>query len=242
MKIIVINAAPRMEAGNTQMILNPFLIGARDAGAKIDIALLARKKIESCRGCFSCYAQTPGVCVHSDDMPALTERIRTADMMILATPVYLDGMTSLAKTFIDRLVIFLDPHFIMDDIGVRHPPRWNFPKKLFLVSVCGYPGLYNFDPLVLHMERIARNLHSEFCGALLRPAIFSVLLTRKYPDKVREVLDAVRSAGEELVKFGRVSAETLEAAARDICTPEELMRTANAYWDRELGGSGDQPA
>ena len=50
MNIIVINAAPRMEAGNTQVILNPFLVGARHEGAKLDIALLAKKKIRPCRG------------------------------------------------------------------------------------------------------------------------------------------------------------------------------------------------
>jgi putative NADPH-quinone reductase len=242
MRIIAINAAPRMEAGNTQMILNPFLVGARHAGAKVDVALLARKKIEQCIGCFSCYAQTPGACIHNDDMPVLIERIRTADMMVLATPIYLDGMTSLAKTFIDRLVVFLDPHFMMDERGLLHPLRWKFPGKMFLVSVCGYSGLHNFDPLLLHMERLGRNFHSEFCGALLRPAIFSVLLTKKYPDRVRGVLDAVRMAGEELVTLGSATASTLQAVAADICTPEELMASANAYWDRELSGPADEPA
>ncbi len=242
MRIIVINAAPRMEAGNTQMILNPFLVGARHEGAKVDVALLARKKIKPCMGCFSCYAQTPGICVHNDDMPGLIERIRTAEMMVLATPIYLDGMTSLAKTFIDRLVVFLDPHFIMDGRGLLHPLRWKFPEKMFLVSVCGYSGLHNFDPLVLHMERLARNLHSDFRGALLRPAVFSVLLTKKYPDRVRKVLDAIRMAGEELVKLGSVTNQTVQNAADDVCTPEELMSTANAYWDREVGGPADEPA
>lgn len=242
MHIIVINAAPRMEAGNTQMILNPFLVGARHEGAKVDVALLARKKIKPCIGCFSCYAQTPGVCIHNDDMPGLIERIRIADMMVLATPIYLDGMTSLAKTFIDRLVVFLDPHFIMDGKGLLHPLRWRFPKQIFLVSVCGYSGLHNFDPLVLHMKRLARNFHSDFCGAVLRPAVFSVLLTRKYPDRVRKVLDSVRTAGEELARLGSVTSQTAQAVAEDICTPEELMATANAYWDRELGGPADEPA
>lgn len=235
MNIIVINAAPRMEAGNTQAILNPFLVGARHEGAKLDIALLARKDIKPCRGCFTCYAKTPGECVHDDGMETLVRRIRAADLMILATPVYLDGMTSLAKIFVDRLVVFLDPHFEKSENGLLHPLRWKFPEKLFLVSVAGYPGLFNFDPLVLHVQRIAKNLHSEFVGALLRPAVFSISLTKKYPDRVKGVLDAVRTAGGELVKNGRVSDETLKAAAADICSPDELMKTANAYWDRKIG-------
>ncbi|MBI5251952.1 MAG: flavodoxin family protein [Desulfomonile tiedjei] len=235
MNIIVINAAPRMEAGNTQVILNPFLVGARHEGAKLDIALLAKKEIKPCRGCFTCYAKTPGHCVQQDDMPALVQRIRAADLMVLATPLYLDGMTSIAKNFIDRLVVFLDPHFEKDQNGLLHPLRWRFPAMFFLISVCGYPGLFNFDPLVLHAQRIARNLHSEFAGALLRPAIFSILLTKKYPDRVKSVLDAVRGAGAELVNNGRVSDETLKAISADICSPDELMAMANAYWDKEIG-------
>lgn len=242
MRVIVINAAPRMEAGNTQMLLTPFLVGMRHEGAEVDIALLARKDIKRCTGCFTCYAKTPGVCIHSDAMPALIERIRSADMMVLATPIYFDGMTSLAKTFIDRLVVFLDPHFTSIPPGLVHPRRWNFPEKIFLVSVCGYPGLFNFDPLLAHMERLARNLQTDFCGALLRPAVFSVLMKSKFPDKVRGVLDAARAAGRELVQHGRVSSTTLDAVAVDICSVEELKKTANAYWDRELSQGGDTTA
>lgn len=242
MRVLVVNAAPRMEAGNTQMILTPFMVGMRHQGAEIDIALLARKEINRCEGCFTCYAETPGECVHDDDMPPLIERIRRADVMVLATPIYLDGMTSLAKVFVDRLVPFLDPHFEEDDTGLIHPLRWNFPQKLCLVSVCGYPGLHNFDPLLFHMERIARNFHTEFCGALLRPAVFSLLLGKKYPDRIREVMDAVRSAGREMVDHGKISADTREAVAKDICSNQELMATANAYWDKLLDKFGDQPA
>jgi putative NADPH-quinone reductase len=242
MRILVINAAPRMEAGNTQMILTPFLVGCRGEGAEVDIALLGRKNINPCIGCFNCYAETPGTCIHEDDLVALTKRIRRADMLMLATPIYLDGMTSLAKIFIDRLVTFLDPHFVQDGDRVLHPLRWKFPEKLFLLSVCGYPGLHNFDPLLLHMERLALNLHTEFCGSLLRPAIFSLLLGRKYPERVKHVMDAVRAGGEELVRTGSVSPATLQAVAADVCTTEELIETANAYWDREFGGSDYRPA
>ena len=240
MKIIVIHAAPRMETGNTQVILNPFLVGLRQEGARVDIAFLGKKDIKRCIGCFTCYAATPGKCVHDDDMPSLQERVRDADAMVLATPVYLDGMTSLAKTFLDRMVVFLDPHFTTDDVGVIHPLRWKFPKSIFLVSVCGYPGLHNFDPLLMHVRNVARNFHSEFAGALLRPAIFSILLAKKYPERVNRVIDAVRESGVQLAKSGTVSEQTLRIAAEDICPPEELVTMANAYWDRELNRFRDR--
>jgi putative NADPH-quinone reductase len=242
MRIIVINAAPRMEAGNTQMVLTPFLVGCKSAGAEVDIALLGRKNINPCIGCFNCYAETPGTCIHDDDMVPLSRRIRNADLMVLATPIYLDGMTSLSKIFLDRLVTWLDPHFVMEGDRVLHPLRWKFPSKLFLLSVCGYPGLHNFDPLMLHMERLALNLHAEFCGSLLRPAIFSLLLSRKYPERVKPVMDAIRAAGEHLVRAGSVPEDVRQAAAQDICSTEELLAIANAYWDRELSGPDYRPA
>lgn len=234
MKVLLINAAPRMESGNTQVMLNPFLVGMRQEGAEIDIALLARKEINPCIGCFTCYAKTPGVCIYEDDMVGMVERVRSADLLVLATPVYLDGMTSFAKIFLDRLVVFLDPHFTMDRTGLIHPLRWEFPERMFLVSVCGYPLLHNFDPLLAQMNKLARNFHSEFTGALLRPAAFSLLLTKKYPEKIRGVLDAMRNAGSELALRGRISHETFLAAAEEICATEELVETANAFWDREL--------
>jgi multimeric flavodoxin WrbA len=237
LNVVVINAAPRKTEGNTQVILNPFLVGMREKGARLQIVQLADLDINPCIGCFTCYADTPGECIHQDDMPALTERLRSADMMVLATPVYLDGMTSWGKIFVDRLVTCLDPHFQQDDVGLFHPLRGKLPKKIFLVSVCGFPGASNFEPLVLHVERIARNLNSEFCGALVRPAVFSMLMTKKFPDRIREVLDAVKSAGVELAEQGYVSKQTLEAASSDICSVEELMNTANSYWDRLLADS-----
>ncbi len=65
-----------METGNTQVVLNPFLIGLRQEGAQIDIALLGKKDIKRCAGCFTCYVKTPGQCVHKDDMTVLVERVR----------------------------------------------------------------------------------------------------------------------------------------------------------------------
>ncbi len=235
MKLIIINGAPRMEKGNTQILLNPFLVGAKGAGADVDIAFLGHKKIKQCTGCFTCYAKTPGVCVHSDDMPGLADRIGKADAMILATPIYLDGMTALTKTFVDRLVIFLDPHFVKDDIGLIHPLRRNFPKKIFVVSVCGYTGTHNFEPLLDQVKKMSRNLHSDFAGALLRPGAFSLLMTKKYSEKVRSVLEAARLAGEEFVRLGHVSKEICQSAAADICSGDELMKAANSYLGPGVG-------
>jgi multimeric flavodoxin WrbA len=37
MKVLAINSSPRMDKGNTALILNPFLEGMKEAGAEVDL-------------------------------------------------------------------------------------------------------------------------------------------------------------------------------------------------------------
>jgi hypothetical protein len=61
-----------------------------------------------------------------------------------------------------------------------------------------------------------------------------MLLTRKYPEKIKAVMDAIRTAGSEVITQGKIADSTSEAIAAEICSPDELVAMANAYWDREL--------
>jgi hypothetical protein len=199
---------------------------------QVDVALAGRKS--TVIGCFSCYPDA-GYASIMMTCPASSEDSHGRHDG--ASHPHLSGHDFAAK-FIDRLRSSRSS-FIMDERGLL-APLVRFHRK------CSW-----FSPRIAGPAQPDRRfstwnawskLHSEFCGALLRPAVFSVLLTRKYPERVRQVLDFARMAGEELVKLGSVTASTLQAVAEDICTPEELMATANAYWDRELGGPADEPA
>ena len=46
MKAIAINGSPKMDGGNTALVLNPFLEGMKEAGAEVEVlytSALARK-------------------------------------------------------------------------------------------------------------------------------------------------------------------------------------------------------
>ena len=88
MKILAVNGSPRGPRGNTDCVLQPFLEGAREAGAETETVYLKDKQINTCLGCFTCWTKTPGVCVHKDDMPELLDKLREADIVVHATPLY----------------------------------------------------------------------------------------------------------------------------------------------------------
>jgi hypothetical protein len=78
--------------------------------------------------------------------------------------------------------------------------------------------MHNFDPVMSYMKKPAGNLHTEFVGAMLRPAVFSCLMTHRYADQIRGVMEAARLLGQELGRRGKVSDELVKAVAADICS------------------------
>ena len=71
MKVTAFSGSSRSKKGNTHIMAEEFLAGAREAGAETEIITLAEKKINRCLACFRCWTQTPGQCIQTDAMPSL---------------------------------------------------------------------------------------------------------------------------------------------------------------------------
>ena len=99
MKILGFMGSPRI-GGNTDILLDRALAGAKDAGAEVEKVILAQLEISPCDDCEGC--EPEGECILADDMTALYEKIYQADGIILATPIYWWGPTAQIKTFLDR--------------------------------------------------------------------------------------------------------------------------------------------
>ena len=233
MKIFAVNGSPNMKKGMTHILLENFLEGAREAGAEVETVFLQKKKINYCLGCFNCWVKTPGVCVHKDDMPELTEKVRQADCVVIGTPLYVDGMTAQTKTFIDRMMPLADPHFELVDGHYRHPRRYGEnPPDVVLVSVCGFYERDNFDGLIDHVSRVCRNMQSRFIGAVVRPSSYMLALQEVLADQIEEIKGAARRAGRELVEKGTLSSQVLDDVARDYLPKEAFLKGSNEFWDR----------
>ena len=236
MKITAFNGSPRGRSSNTGIMVSEFLQGAEKAGAETEQIFLAEKEIGNCMGCFKCWISTPGKCVIRDDMTTLLEKIIDSDVIVMATPLYVDGVTGIFKNFMDRILPLVDPHFEEDENGeYRHVKRYEKYPKVVVVSNCGMPGQQHFQALKLHFRRMARNFHSEVvaeiyldCGEMLRSP---VLILKPHILKYKKHLSR---AGVEFVNDGVISQRTSEKLAKPLIPARVFIREANKYWDREL--------
>lgn len=227
MKVLAANGSPTRGSGITGRILSRFIEGMAQAGADVELIQLADKDIGYCKGCLDiCLFKQPGVCSQKDDMAELLQKQRAADMVVYATPVYLDGMTALMRMFVERSLPLLQGYLEMRDGHLRHPAHDKKRRRMVVVSTCGLSEMDNFDPLVAHFKAIAKNMDMEYIGALLRPS--GVIMDLAGPQRVEAIEKAIRRAGYEVIAEGAMSPQALKVAAEEIMPVAEFMNIANA--------------
>jgi multimeric flavodoxin WrbA len=228
MKIIAINGSPRMEKGYTALILTPFIQGMMDAGAEVELFYPRRLKVKPCTcGEMYCWYKKAGECCIKDDMQPLYPQLREADILILATPVYIP-LPGEMQNFINRLCPLIDP--ILENREGRTRARFRKQvkiRKIVLVSTGGWWEKANFETVVRITEELAKGASVEFAGAVLRPHAFLMKKKGKLTKDGEAVLNRVKRAGYELIKEGRMNKDTLEAISRPLISEEELRRLYN---------------
>ena len=101
MKILAINGSPRTIRSLTRHLTSIMLEGATEHGAETELIDLCDSRVVPCTACEGCSFN--GVCVFDDDVPSIVERMKSADAIIFASPVYIDNVTGQMKIFFDRL-------------------------------------------------------------------------------------------------------------------------------------------
>lgn len=97
--VLIISSSPR-KGGNSDALCDQFRKGAEEAGSRVDKIRLAELTIDYCSACYAC--KKLGHCVKQDDMEQVIAKMREADVIVLATPVYFYTMCAQMKTMIDR--------------------------------------------------------------------------------------------------------------------------------------------
>ncbi len=97
--VLIVTASLRRDS-NSDALAAAFARGAKEAGNAVETVSLKDKSIGFCIGCLAC--QKTQKCVILDDAAALAEKVKRADVLVFASPIYYYSVSGLLKTFLDR--------------------------------------------------------------------------------------------------------------------------------------------
>ncbi|MBR5114507.1 MAG: flavodoxin family protein [Oscillospiraceae bacterium] len=117
-KVLVITTSLRAKS-NSDRLAEELIRGAKDAGHEVEQISLKGKEIRFCIGCLAC--QKTQKCVLKDDAVQIAEKVKEAETLVFATPIYYYEMSGQMKTLLDRL-------------NPLYPSDYKF-RKVYMLSV-----------------------------------------------------------------------------------------------------------
>ena len=214
-KLIAFNGSHRSEKGFTEIVLK----GAESANAQCEVLYPSKKKIVACESCGKCLFETPGVCKYNDDMESIIQKMEEADMLVFASPVYFDSMSSNMKKMIERLRSTLDAFFEFRNERTYHLKTDQKKQKVAFIFTAGNPERESFVSISRVFNRIVDNMGWQLEGEIYFPASHLLVVE---PELLSKQLDAVIMCGHEFVSEGKISRKLLEAANREYIDDPEI--------------------
>jgi multimeric flavodoxin WrbA len=154
MKILAINGSPRRR-GNSSLLLNELIQGAKGAGAVIEEIIAEQLNLDFCQGCLRCNL-IKRCAIESDDWPELSEKILNADSLIVASPIYFHHVSAPLKRIIDRFRSFV--HVQITETGLKYIPWHQWKKQFVLILSQGSPDKKEACPVLNLFEFITKIL------------------------------------------------------------------------------------
>ncbi len=180
--IVILKGSPRAD-GNSSTLANQVAAGATQSGAEVGIFDLHNMDIAPCDACDTCQ-ETDGVCIIKDDMQTLYPKLRQADVIALASPVYWFNVSAQLKLCIDRWYAL--------ETSAGNALRG---KKFALVLAYGDTDLYSSGGInAIHtIESICRYIGAEIVG-IVHGTMMDVGDAQKQP----ELLEDAFKLGQKL--------------------------------------------
>jgi len=163
MKVLGILGSPRV-GGNSDILLEQALAGAREAGAETEKIILSQKKISGCFDCGKC--NESGICALKDDMIEIHKKILESDAVIHSVPLYFWAMTSQMKAYLDRWCAFFDAEWRWHK---HYAPKMK-GKKIGLITVCGDADPSTAQPIVHSFQMTCQFTKLNLIGVVMASA------------------------------------------------------------------------
>jgi multimeric flavodoxin WrbA len=160
MKAVFLKGSP---AGGQDPLSNrtaaAVMAALKPGGWQVKSFALAGMNIKPCRGCFSCWARTPGRCVITDDdQEAILMATANSDLIIWLTPITFGGYAPELKKALDRIIPVLLPFFIRVKNETHHPLRYPLRRQLLVIGTQKQPDADSESVFRHLVERNALNM------------------------------------------------------------------------------------
>ena len=160
MKIVGVAGSPRRE-GNTDLLLGQVMAGAESIGAQTKTIVLCDLNIHPCRHCDGCL--NTGKCVIQDDMQWIHDDLRSADRLVIASPMFFMGLSAQTKMMIDRCqCLWVMKHVLKLPVATNSSGE----RKGLFIAAGGtqYPNL--FQPSLVTIKSFFSVIEVKLVGEL----------------------------------------------------------------------------
>jgi len=188
--ILAIYGSPRRK-GNTSLLLQKAVEGARAAGAQVAEIVLRDLKMSPCLEIYGC--KHTGRCVIKDDFQSVYDQLSQCQGLILASPIFFYTVSSHTKMLMDRCQSFwVKKYWIQKNATDRR----NLIKKGLFISVGATNGKRLFEGALLTVRYFLETLDMGLWRSLLYRGLDFEGDVLKHP----EYLEEAYSSGRELVE------------------------------------------
>ena len=187
--ILAIYGSPRRK-GNTSLLLQEAIAGAREAGGNVEEVILRDLKMSPCLEIYGC--KETGRCVIKDDFQALYDQLLTCRGLILASPMFFYTVSAHTKILMDRCQSLWVKRYSIEKtpFGKR-----DFARKGLFISVGATRGKRLFEGTLLTVKVFFDAVDAELWKSLLYRGLDFEGDVLKNP----QYLEEAHRAGKELV-------------------------------------------
>jgi len=180
MKILGINCSPRI-GGNTDILLDRVLEGARANNAETEKIALNKLSFSPCQECEGLSEDRE--CIIKDDMHLVYTQLRDADAVILASPIFFGSLSAQAKMMIDRFQCTWQLKYILNkDTGYKE-------KKGVFISVEGSDRKDFFDNARSIAKNFLATINAEYAGELFCSGVDEKAGILKHPGCLKKAFE-----------------------------------------------------
>lgn len=143
-KVLVLDGSTR-KLGNTSVLLQHFIDGAKNNTGDIEQVQAKDINIKYCNGCLRCNL-IKRCSIRDDDWADLSQKIDEADVLVFASPIYFHYVSAPLKNIIDRFRSFV--HVQITETGLIHTPFKEWNKDFVLLLSLGSSDDKDAQPVI----------------------------------------------------------------------------------------------